>query len=138
MDTDSGFSPINQKAREILKNTKERWGITWPEMGRFLNWSPSSLKVYISNGRVKVPMPQPLIDIVLQLEGMPNPILDKGHSSDMAVVLKEGRVYLLNLELRTCRYCGRPFAPGHPQQEYCDTYSGKCGLAMRRKRRKNG
>jgi hypothetical protein len=135
MDHGSDILLRDQKAKEILRNIKNRWGVTWPEMGKFLNWQPSSLRVYASRGKYSPQMPYDLIDIILQLEHAPNPILDKGHSSDIALVIRNGNVHLLKLNLRTCLYCGKPFSPQHPQQLYCDTYSGKCGLAMRRKRR---
>lgn len=122
-----------EKAREILRKLKEKWGLTWPQMARFIPYPESTLRVYASRGKFVPVMPQEMIDILLQFEGAKSPELDL-LSGNAAVVIHHGKVCLVELELRTCRFCGKPFAPEHPQQEYCDTYAGDCGLAMRRKR----
>ena len=125
-----------EKARDTLRNLKKKWGFTWPQMARFLPYPASTLRVYASRGKhVPATVPDELIGILLQLEDAPSPVLDLP-SGSMVVALHKGKVYLIELELRTCRFCGKPFAPEHPQQQYCDTYTGRCGLAMRRKRYK--
>jgi hypothetical protein len=121
------------KAKEILVELKERWGLTWPQISKFIPYPATSLRAYASDGEYTPAMPQALIDILLQLEDAPGPELDLP-SGSLAVAIVNGKVHLIQLELRTCRFCGKPFAPEHPQQEYCDTYAGECGLAMRRKR----
>lgn len=130
-----GVSGQAEKAREILRETKKKWGLTWPEMAKFLPYPETTLRVYASRGKYVPPMPQEMIDILLQLEGAPSPDMDLP-SGGMAVAILAGKVGLIELELRTCRYCGNLFAPRHPQQEYCTGYTGDCGLAMRRKRYK--
>lgn len=132
---DGKISGQQEKARETLRKTKEKWGLTWPEMAKFLPYPETTLRVYASRGKYVPVMPQEMIDILLQLEGAPSPEMDLP-SGGMAVALLGGKVDLIKLELRTCRYCGRLFAPKHPQQQYCDTYTGECGLAMRRRRYK--
>lgn len=129
------FRDQEQKATEILRKLKEKWGLTWPEMAKFLPWPDTTLSVYASRGKYRPRMPQEMIGVLLQLEDAPSPEMDLP-SGGMVVALKDGVVNVMELELRTCRFCGRLFAPGHPQQQYCDTYSGECGKAMRRWRYK--
>lgn len=132
-----GFSGQQEKAREMLRKLKEMWGVTWPEMGKFLGYPASTLRVYASNANLTIPTN--LIGILLQLENAPGPSPDLDlRNSSVAIVVVNNKVYTIPVELRTCRFCGKPFAPEHPQQEYCDTYSGDCGLAMRRQRYKEG
>jgi len=125
----------NASARQKLRDLKARWDIGWDEMGKVLAIPPSSLRVYASHGEYVPDIPRDRIERILALDEA-CPDLDNAPSGTLGIFLQEGVVYVMEVpEVRLCLYCKKPFIPGHPQQAYCTTYIGECGLAMRRKRR---
>lgn len=125
------------KAAEKLRKLKDLWDVSWKDLAEILGGvSVKSLSVYASQGNSGL-MPDSLTEIILDLDETVNPILKSGPSSDVAIVLTEGKWVMIDSPiLRQCAFCHRYFIPTHPQQAYCDTYTGDCGLAMRRERRR--
>jgi len=105
-------------------------------MAQFIPYPETTLSVYASLGDKVPPMPQRLISMLLGMADAPRPELDTTLSGDRAVTIYKDEAHLIDPDIRVCRYCGRVFAARHPQQQYCTGYRGECGLAMRRKRRK--
>jgi hypothetical protein len=126
-----------QKAQEILRRKKQEWGLSWSQMGQVLGvLRLGSIKAYASDHRL---IPQWAIDALFALDSMPNPELDKPepkkHSGTLILIFYEDRWHTFSIgEIRICPNCKNAFIPSHPQQVYCDTYTGPCGLEMRRKR----
>lgn len=124
-----------EKAAERLKELKNLWGASWRQMGDVLGVPYSSLSVYASADN-SILMPEYVADLILGLDQIVAAIENRG-SGSLIVTLDNGEWHVLQVPpLRVCLFCHTPFFPQHPQQLYCTGYRGKCGLAMRRRRRK--
>lgn len=137
MDTGPSIQERQLKAREILRSKKKELGISWAHFALVLGrqWPPSSLRVYAANSDFSPPLPDDLVDLLLDLDNVLCPLLDIAPQPDMALALVRGRWRIIPLpDFRECLYCGKLFVPHHPQQQYCDGYRGECGKAKRRER----
>lgn len=136
-----GYSPLELANAEIaakkLRSMKNRWGVTWRELGEILGipYRWKSLSVYASNRKHYRLMPPDLAQQIVDFDDSTSPNLDRDPPPTGAkiVLLWQGDIFTLPLpDIGICEICGALFITRGYGQKYCHH---RCSLEARRARR---